>query len=217
MSKKLPFVLKMSPNETPVQAKSAAALNPAINALAVVDAYQPDVIGDDLDPNALADILKANIAQSAAGDLTGLESMLIGQATALQTVFVSLARRARNQEYQKQFEGYLGLALKAQAQSRATIQAVIDLKYPRQVQYVQQANFAHTQQVNNGMAQRPPRTRKKLQDAKNKLLEQTDHDQCMDTGTQKAAERSNPQMAAVGTVDRTQNARRQDDGGTERL
>lgn len=39
----------------------------------------------------------------------------------------------------------------AQAQSRATIQALVELKYPRQVAFVKQAHISHgPQQVNNG-------------------------------------------------------------------
>ena len=46
----------------------------------------------------------------------------------------------------------MNLALKAQAQSRATIQALVELKYPRQVIVTQQANIANGhQQVNNGV------------------------------------------------------------------
>jgi hypothetical protein len=45
------------------------------------------------------------------------------------------------------------LALKAQAQSRATIQALIELKYPKQTNFVKQANIANGhQQINNGQA-----------------------------------------------------------------
>ena len=62
--------------------------------------------------------------------------MLISQATALQTIFTSLARRAQMQEYQKNLESFLELALEAQAQSRATISALVDLKYPRQATFV---------------------------------------------------------------------------------
>lgn len=72
------------------------------------------------------------------------------QATTLQTVFSSLARRAANQEHLRQYETFMGLALKAQAQSRATISALVDLKFPRQATFVKQANIAHgPQQVNN--------------------------------------------------------------------
>ena len=137
-------------DQTAGQALAVAALSPAIGAAAVTDAYQGNIIGEGVEMDALVETLQASMGKSNAGDLSELEYMLIGQATALQTIFVSLAKRAQHQKYQKHLEGFLGLALKAQAQSRATIQAVIDLKYPRQSTFVKQANIAHGhQQVNN--------------------------------------------------------------------
>ena len=107
--------------------------------------------------------------------------MLISQATALQTIFTSLARKAHSQTYQKHYEAFLGLALKAQAQSRATITALVDLKYPRQATYVKQANIAHgAQQVNNGATDTKVRDNQSLthaienQNTQNKLLEAND-------------------------------------------
>ena len=51
-----------------------------------------------------------------------------------------------------QYGVYMTLALKAQAQSRATISALVDLKYPKQAAtFVKQANMTTgPQQVNNG-------------------------------------------------------------------
>lgn len=56
------------------------------------------------------------------------------------------------QEYLKQFQAYLGLALKAQAQCRATLEALAEIKNPRPMAFVKQANISGgPQQVNNGM------------------------------------------------------------------
>ena len=80
--------------------------------------------------------------------------MLVSQAKSLQVMFVSLARRANNQEYLKQYGTYMNLALKAQSQSRATIQALVELKYPKQVIVTKQANINNgNQQVNNGVVE----------------------------------------------------------------
>lgn len=139
--------------------------------------------------------------------------MLIGQATALQTIFASLAKRAVNQEYQKHYEAFLGLALKAQAQSRATISALVDLKYPRQATFVKQANIAHgPQQVNNGGADPAhfapaPTHGKETESEQNKLLE-ADHGQPrqrMDTRAAQEAERS---YQAVETVEQVHRAKK---------
>jgi cellobiose-specific phosphotransferase system component IIB len=94
--------------------------------------------------------LRESIKAVQSGDMTGMEAMLVAQAQALQTMFVSLMRKGQAQEYMKQYQTHINLALKAQAQSRATIQALVELKYPRHVVITKQANIAHgPQQVNN--------------------------------------------------------------------
>ncbi len=81
--------------------------------------------------------------------------MLYGQAMALETLFTSLARRAVSQEYMANMQTYLSLALKAQAQSRATLEALAEIKNPKQVSIVKQANISGGhQQINNGQAGR---------------------------------------------------------------
>lgn len=153
MSKKKQNVLavEVAPGQTIEKLTADATVNPALNAAFVVDTYRANILSNEVEMVSLVEALRASMDKSAAGDLSGLEAMLIGQATALQTIFVSLAKRAHHQQYQRHLEAFLGLALKAQAQSRATIQAVIDLKFPRQATFVKQANIAHgPQQVNNG-------------------------------------------------------------------
>jgi len=144
--------IEKDPGESMEKVKARASLSPAINAAAAADAFQGNVLGKDADLREVVEALQSSMRKANTGDLTDLENMLIGQANALQTMFVSLARRAQAQEYQKHLEGFLSLALKCQAQSRATIQAVVDLKYPRQATFVKQANIANgPQQVNNGL------------------------------------------------------------------
>ena len=102
---------------------------------------------------------------------------MVSQATSLQSIFTDLARKAQAQTYLKHFETYLGLALKAQAQSRATITALVELKNPRHATFVKQANIAHgPQQVNNGvMPSDVSSSRGKNQKTEqNKLLEDVD-------------------------------------------
>ena len=84
------------------------------------------------------------------GDMQPIEAMLIGQAQALQTMFVSLGRQAASKTSLPQYTAFMNLALKAQSQSRATIQALVELKYPKQATFVKQANISNGhQQVNN--------------------------------------------------------------------
>ena len=118
--------------ETPAQAKARAATKASINSVMVVNAYQGNLLGKDVDIGELLTEMQDKFNKVNDGDLSSLEAMLVGQATALQTMFTSLAMRAADQEYLKQYGLYMTLALKAQAQSRATISALVDLKYPKQ-------------------------------------------------------------------------------------
>ena len=81
-----------------------------------------------------------------------IEGMLYRQAKTLETMFTSLARRAAGNDGLKQFQVNLTLALKAQAQCRATLEALAEIKNPRSVSFVKQANISGgPQQVNNGI------------------------------------------------------------------
>lgn len=65
-------------------------------------------------------------------------------------MFTSLARRAKAQDKLLQYEAHMRLALKAQNQSRATLQALMQLKQLSQTTFVKQALIAQGhQQVNN--------------------------------------------------------------------
>lgn len=184
---------------TEAQAVAAAAASPSVNAAIVMDAYQGNIAGD-VNLMALVESLQESTDKTKAGDLSNLEAMLIGQATALQTMFTSLAKRASHQEYLTQYGVYMTLALKAQAQSRATISALVDLKYPKQAAtFVKQANIsAGPQQVNNG--EEASRT-ENVESEPNKLLE-ADHGQRLDIGAQAQAGRANQRVEAVGAIHR---------------
>ena len=88
-----------------------------------------------------------------AGNLSGLEATLTAQAVALNAIFNEMARRAALNmgEYIDATEVYLRLGLKAQAQCRATLQTLFEMKNPQPIAFVKQANIANgPQQVNNG-------------------------------------------------------------------
>ena len=193
--------------ETPAQAKARAATKASINSVMVVNAYQGNLLGKDVDIGELLTEMQDKFNKVNDGDLSSLEAMLVGQATALQTMFTSLAMRAADQEYLKQYGLYMTLALKAQAQSRATISALVDLKYPKQAAtFVKQANISNGhQQVNNGAipeqyAQAHAHTGD-IQTAPNKLLE-ANHGQRLDIGAQAKTGRANQRVEAVGAVHR---------------
>ena len=106
-------------------------------------------------------------------------------------------------EYLHAFEAYLKLALRAQFQCRAALETLAEIKYPRSVAVVKQANIAHGhQQVNNV----PPRA-DEIENPQSKLLEQTDGER-LDTGTTSTAGGADTSMEAVGAVNRAKNRRR---------
>jgi hypothetical protein len=159
------------------QVKARAATKASVNAALVVNAFQGNIMGKDVDIGELVTEMQTKFKDVKDGDLSTLEAMLVGQATALQSMFTSLAMRAASQEQLKQYQMFMTLALKAQAQSRATISALVDLKYPKQAAtFVKQANMTTgPQQVNNGAipnqyAQAHAHTGN-IQSEQNKLLE----------------------------------------------
>jgi len=107
-------------------------------------------LGDDFGFQANMKVLERATKQIKSGDLSKIEEMYISQAMALEVMFASLARRAKAQDKLLQYETHMRLALKAQNQCRATLQALVQLKQPSQTTFVKQANIAQGhQQVNN--------------------------------------------------------------------
>ena len=130
--------------------RARLALRPSVNAGAVIEAFGKAPF-PDIDVGALVAVLSEGINDIHGGDLKRCESMLYAQANALQTVFMSLARRAANCDYLNQHQTYMNLALRAQNQSRMTLETLATIKNPPV--FARQANIAHTQQVNNGTPQ----------------------------------------------------------------
>lgn len=197
---------------TSEQALAHAAIHSGANAAYVIDAFQGNLLGGEVHFSSLIEALDKSIDKTSGGDLAKLEAMLVGQATALQTIFASLARRAAGQQSLKHYEAFLGLAFKAQAQSRATIQAVVDLKYPRQAVFAKQANISHgPQQVNNGSvptyatSTHPcARAREELENPQIKQLEEASHESFrMDPREAREAVSVDPDVAALGQVNRS--------------
>jgi len=98
----------------------------------------------------MAQELQRQNVQLASGNLQGMEEMLLAQANTLDTVFTALLRKAAGAPLLPQMEGYMRLALKAQAQARATVETLAEIKNPAPVAFVRQANIGQAVQVNNG-------------------------------------------------------------------
>ena len=149
------------------------------------------------------------------GDLAAAERMLSAQAVALNAVFAEMARRAalNMDEHLGATESYMLLALKAQSQSRATVETLAAIKNPPVV-FARQANINNggQQQVNNGPAAQPQQARAgapaRIPEVRaDELLEVSDG-QRLDTRAAGETGIGDPVMAAVGEVNRTPDTRR---------
>lgn len=123
-------------------------MKPEVTSAAVVDAFAKNY-SEEL---AFGDVVE--VISDATKELINTDSMqyverlLLSQSIALNGLFVSLARKASGQEYVKQYEVFLRLALKAQSQCRATLETLATVKNPPV--YANTANIAQNQQINNG-------------------------------------------------------------------
>ena len=145
------------------------------------------------------DCLRDKIKGITDGDMQPIEAMLIGQAQALQTMFVYLGKQAVEKTSLPQYTAFMNMALKAQSQSRATIQALTELKYPKQATFVKQANIANgNQQVNNASSTHAHAPARAIENQPNELLE-AQQNEWLDSGTAATASTTNQAMATVAT------------------
>ena len=193
---------KQSDNEHYAKVSLSPATMSAVLSEAFTNQLFPDTSIADV-----ANVLRDKITNIQDGDMKPIEAMLIGQAQALQTMFVSLGRQAASKTSLPQYTAFMNLALKAQAQSRATIQALTELKYPKQATFVKQANIANgNQQVNNGQVtdkahttHAPARTHARaIENQPNELLSEMNH-ATLDTSGTATTSSANKAMATVAT------------------
>lgn len=204
---------KKAPVATPAKKSTAVATKPKIMAphQIVLSSNTQNAVGmlawskfaGEADLQELCNDLGDQTVKVQDGDMRPVEGMLYRQAKTLETMFTSLARRAANQDGLKQFQVNLTLALKCQAQCRSTLEALAEIKNPRPVQFVKQANMTTgPQQVNNGYAGTPSHSgiqsgARNIQSEPNKLLE-ADHGNYLDTRAQGATSRVNQTVEALG-------------------
>ena len=166
-----------------------------------------DGAGVELDAVALLARLKLQSAAVNSGDLALGEAMLMNQAVAMQSLSTRLIERGMQQSQMPNIEGFMRLALRAQAQSARTLQILGELKNP--TIFARQANIAHgPQQINNGTIAGAPAT----QNTPNKVLLEELPNGRMDTRTQGPSIVADPAMATVEAVNRPEVARRESEG-----
>ena len=178
---------------------------PEIGAAAIMEKWSPDTY----DVNVLADELAAQVKAVNHGDMQRTEGILLSQAQALDAIFVNLMRRAIGQTTMVHWEAYMRMGMKAQGQCRATLQVLAEIKNPRPVAFVKQANINNggQQQVNNGFpadAMPRPAPARENETEQTKLLEgMTDGSTYMDAGTTPATSRGDKVLEPVEVFNRT--------------
>lgn len=129
--------VKPQEGETVDQATARELLDPSTRHALTMLPYIGCSLGNTFPmPNAseFSEAIKANAEQAQQADLSIASRTLTAQALALDTIFGELSRRAAlNMNcHIEAAERYMRLALKAQANSRATIEALVKLHQPKE-------------------------------------------------------------------------------------
>lgn len=201
--------------EEPIDITIARKLTrPEVHAAGVIQKFE----GGNHEVNALVVELAEQVAAVNRGDMSRPEAMLVAQSHTLDEIFAVLARRAQAnilEGYSEAGERYMRLAFKAQSQCRTTIETLAEMKNPRPVAFVRQANISNgPQQVNNGGAASSFDTKTRahagageIKKPENKLLE-AQTNEWLDTGATTTASGANQAVDAVGTVNGAKDGRR---------
>lgn len=190
--KKQVLTLKLEKDQTKEQALAEFQSKSEYLSTAVIESFCVG-LGDDFSFQSTMQVLERTIQQIQSGDLSKIEEMYLSQAVALEVMFTSLARRAKAQDKLLQYETHMRLALKAQNQSRATLQALVQLKQPSQTTFVKQANIAQGHQQVNNLAE-------KNITPQNELLEDEHGSSQLDSGAASTPTGANSALEALGGV-----------------
>jgi hypothetical protein len=167
----------------------------------VIEAAQPEHLAYQIDSPTLLATLRDQAEAVHGGDLAHAEAMLINQATSLQALYVRLTERALEQTHLPNLEGFMRLALRAQSQSRATMEALAAIKSPP-IMYAQQANVTTgPQQINNGTA---GLTRAREIESEQTQLSGGTHELLPDSRASGIASRFDPALETLGEIDRSE-------------
>lgn len=203
------LIVKLARDETKKQKHARlTAAGVAGNAMLTTQFSAPCGMAGGNELTELYDELNSIIQRTREGGTAQADELLTAQAVSLNMMFVELGRRAalNLSEYPKAAETYLRLALKAQSQCRTTLESLAEIRNPRPVAFVKQANIAHGhQQVNNGevagyAAQEAPRA--EAENEQTKLLEENANVTRLDTRAAGKASRGDTPLEALGAIDR---------------
>lgn len=196
--------------------------NPEVRHACVLDRFTKSkkADGSDTIPDWMGSLM-VDCMEISKGENAQIINLLYSQAVSLDAMFVDLAARAASNfsevEYFEAAKIYMQFALKAQNQSRATLQTLGEILNPKTVTIARQANIAGQQVVNNGGIVQSGAGRKNSEvlttrtgensNSTNELLGEVNHER-LDTGTTPAASRVNQDVETVGKVHRGKNTGR---------
>lgn len=181
------------------------AIMPPMNAAAIIAEYG-NPFGEQ-DVTELSEALSESTNKIVNGDMKECQRILLSQAYSLQSIFMNLSRRATNQEYIKNYETYLRLALKAQSQCRTTLETLAIIKNPPLV-FARQANISNGHQQINNLSPQPTDNNssraEKNKFEQNELLEKHD-EQRLEQRAAGAASKQYSELEPVEKINRSEN------------
>ena len=131
------LTVEQTPDETGAQAVARKLLEPNFRHAVTASSFSNKLLNGSIEEPGIMDFVThmQKVTKAAEdGDLTMASRMLAGQAISLDNMFTELARRAALNmgEYINAAERYGRLALKAQGNCRATLEALAKLHQPRE-------------------------------------------------------------------------------------
>ena len=131
------LTVQQTKEETGAQAFARKLLQPTLKNAAAASAFTGKMLGNNQEMPGIgdyADHVQVAARDAAGGDITMASRILAAQAITLDSMFAELARRtAMNMsKYIDASERYGRLALKAQSNCRATLEALAKLHQPRE-------------------------------------------------------------------------------------
>jgi hypothetical protein len=204
MTKTKSQVLELRLREGQTKEQAVAEFNSKSEFLstAVIESFNVS-LGEDFDFQSAMQVLEKTTQQIKSGDLSKIEQMYISQAVALEAIFTKTIRKASTAEHLPQYQAHMHLALKAQNQSRATLQALVQLKQPSNTQFIKQAYIALGHQQVNNLAE-------KNITPQNELLKDIHGNSHLDTGTTTTPKGIDTALEALDKVYRRKNTGRQE-------
>ncbi len=162
--------------------------------------FHKEIHGRDFDINDSLGTLREIVADVQNGDMGRPEAILMSQATTLDALFSALLRKASIQQHMPNYEAFMRMALKAQAQCSLTLRTLSEIMNPRQgATFVRQMNNAGQQVVNNNIA-----GAQETGKMPNELLSKGESVEAVDKGGKTAAIEAHSRLDTMEEINRPQ-------------